>query len=116
MSESLIDAEAWEVMKSMTEPAFLTELIDVFLNDSPDLIQQMRAGIAAGEIDGVRRAAHSLKSNAASFGAIHLADAARELEMTVKGGSLDGAESKLQVVETEFSRLIPVLTEMKNVS
>lgn len=114
MTDTLIDQEAWETMKSMTEPAFLVELIEVYLNDSPQLIEQIRTGLAAGEVDTVRRAAHSLKSNSASFGANRLANAARELEMIAKGGTLDGAGAKLETVEAEFSQLLPVLAELKN--
>ena len=114
MSETLIDKEAWERMKSMTGPAFLGELIDVFLKDSPDLIKEMRSGLMSGNVERVRRAAHSLKSNSASFGADRLAEVARELEMIAKSGTLDGGESKLSAVEAEYGRLLPVLEELKN--
>jgi HPt (histidine-containing phosphotransfer) domain-containing protein len=114
MTESLIDREAWEMMKSMTEPAFLAELIDVFLKDSPEQIEHMRAGIAAGDIEVVRRAAHSLKSNSASFGANRLTAASRELEMAAKGGTLEGAAPLLAAVEAEYTRLGPALLDLKN--
>jgi HPt (histidine-containing phosphotransfer) domain-containing protein len=114
MSETLIDLEAWEVMKSMTDSAFLIDLIDVYLNDSPELIKQMRAGLSAGDIELVRRASHSLKSNSASFGANHLADAARQMEMAAKGGTLEGAGTMLEAIEVEYARLLPRLMELKN--
>jgi HPt (histidine-containing phosphotransfer) domain-containing protein len=114
MAETLIDKEAWERMKSMTGPAFLVELIDVFLKDSPDLIEEMRAGLATGETERVRRAAHSLKSNAATFGADRLAGVAREMEMMAKSGTLEGAESRLSVVEAEYAQLSPLLEKLKN--
>lgn len=114
MTEKLINAEAWEMMKSMTDPAFLATLIDVFLTDSPELIQQMRSGLATGDIELVRRAAHSLKSNSASFGADRLANVARELEMIAKGGTLVAAEPKLAAVEIEYTQLLPELMELKN--
>jgi HPt (histidine-containing phosphotransfer) domain-containing protein len=114
MSDTLIDPEAWEVMKSMTDSAFLIDLIDVYLNDSPELLQQMRAGLAAKDVELVRKAAHSLKSNSASFGANQLAGAARDLEMAAKGGSLDGAGLMLEAVEVAYARLLPRLMELKN--
>lgn len=114
MTEPLIDPEAWETMKAMTDPAFLVELIDVYLNDSPELIEQMRAGMESGEIETVRRAAHSLKSNSASFGAQQLANAARELEMIAKGGTLVGGALKLEAIEAAFNQLLPMLVELKN--
>lgn len=114
MTEALIDAEAWDTIKSMTDSAFLSELIDVFLNDTPELIQQMHTGLSAGDIELVRRAAHSLKSNSASFGANRLTEASRKLEMTAKDGTLDGAVPQLAAVEAEYAQLAPVLVERKN--
>jgi len=114
MIDPLIDPKAWEAMKSMTEPEFLRELMDVYLSDSPQLIEQINSGLAAGDVETVRRAAHTLKSNSASFGANRLASAARELEMIARGGTLDGAALKLKSVEAEFIRLLPILTELKN--
>ena len=114
MTETVIDPQALEILKSMTDPAFLVELIDTYLTDSPVLIEQMSIGLASGEIELVRRAAHSLKSNSASFGANQLASAARELELIAKSGTLDGAESKLAVIEQEFVQVAPILLELKN--
>jgi HPt (histidine-containing phosphotransfer) domain-containing protein len=114
MTETLIDREAWEMMKSMTEPAFLVELIDVYLNDAPELIEQMRTGITAGDIASVRRAAHSLKSNSATFGATRLAAVSRALEMIAKEGTLDGAGPALAAVEAEYAQLVPLLVGLKN--
>jgi HPt (histidine-containing phosphotransfer) domain-containing protein len=114
MIGNLIDPEAWEMFKAMAEPAMLVELLDSYLDDAPQLIQQMKTGIAAGQIEEVRRAAHSLKSNSASFGARALTDVSRQLEMIAKGGTLDGAESKLAEIDAQYSLLLPVLMEMKN--
>jgi HPt (histidine-containing phosphotransfer) domain-containing protein len=114
MTESLIDAETWEMMKSMTDATFLGELLDTFHTDSLDLIEQMRSGLGERNIDTVRRAAHSLKSNSASLGANRLAEACRDLEFLAKGGTLEGAEPKLALVESEFTQLVPVLEGLKN--
>lgn len=114
MTETLIDPEAWETIKSMTDTAFLVELIDTYLSDSPALLEQMRAGLATGDIELVRRAAHSLKSNSASFGAVRLTEVSRELEMLAKSGILEGGALKLAAVEAAFAQLSPVLEKMKN--
>ncbi len=114
MTENVIDREVWESMKAMTDADFLASLVELFLCDSPELIQQMHSGLKTNDIELVRRAAHSLKSNAASFGANRLAGAARELEMTAKSGALEGADSNLAAIESEYAALLPVLMEMKN--
>ena len=114
MNENLIDPQEWETFKSMGDPATLVELLNSYLDDAPELIQQMRDGLARGDIEQVRRAAHSLKSNSASFGANRLAGMARELEMIARGGTLEGAAPKLGAVEAEYAQVSALLVELKN--
>ena len=114
MTDNLIDPEAWETFKSMMDASFLAEMIDTYLSDAPMLIEQMRSGVASGDAEMVRRAAHSLKSNSANLGALRLAGVTRELEIIAKSGSLDGAESKFEQVAMEYSALAPVLETLKN--
>ena len=114
MTDDLIDPEAWEMFKSMMDPAFLAEMIDTYLSDAPMLIEQMRKGIASGEIELVRRAAHSLKSNSANLGALRLAGVTRELEMITKANTLDGSAPLLARVESEYAELAPALEALKN--
>ena len=85
------------------DAGFVTELIGQFLTDAPTLIVTARSSLAAGDTDEVRRAAHTLKSNAATFGARALATRSRELEDTAKHGSLDGAEKQLDLIAEELA-------------
>jgi HPt (histidine-containing phosphotransfer) domain-containing protein len=114
MVEHVIDPEEWEIFKSMADPATLVELLNAYLGDSPQLIDQMRTGLATGDIELVRRAAHTLKSNSASFGGSRLAYASRELEMIAKSGTLEGADPKLVEIEAEYAKLSALLVESKN--
>ena len=68
------------------DDAFVAELIEQFLADSPALVAAARHGLEAGDAEEVRRAAHTLKSNAATFGRIELADRCRGLEARGEGG------------------------------
>ncbi|MBI5033689.1 MAG: GAF domain-containing protein [Chloroflexi bacterium] len=92
---------------------FLNELIDTFLIDAPTMLEQMRAALAANNIDEFRRAAHSLKSNSANLGATTLASFARELEMIARGGTLEGATERLPQVERETNKARTALEKMK---
>jgi GAF domain-containing protein/CheY-like chemotaxis protein/HPt (histidine-containing phosphotransfer) domain-containing protein len=80
------------------DPGFVGELIDQFVSESPSLLDAARAGVEAGDADEVRRAAHTLKSNAATFGAAGLADSSRRLEEAAKQGNLEGGAELLDAV------------------
>jgi HPt (histidine-containing phosphotransfer) domain-containing protein len=85
--------------------AVVSGLIDQFLTDAPALVETARAGVASGDAGEVRRALHTLTSNAATFGASDLAVSARQLEELAKGGSLDGVELGLDGIVDQLERV-----------
>jgi HPt (histidine-containing phosphotransfer) domain-containing protein len=80
----------------------LAALIDTFLNDVPRLVDGARQGLQQGQADEVRRAAHTLKSNGATFGAVRFSELSRELEARARSGSLDGTADLLARIEGEY--------------
>jgi HPt (histidine-containing phosphotransfer) domain-containing protein len=53
----------------------------------------------------VKRAAHTLKSGSADFGAMKLSEFCKELEMLGKSGKIEGASQLIKQIETEYNRV-----------
>ncbi len=83
---------------------FFGEMLDTFFEDSPRQLGVARAGLAAGDAEAVRRAAHSLKSNCANFGALALSGQCRELEILAKAGSLEGGTDLLARIAAGYQQ------------
>ncbi len=113
--ESVIDRAAFDELIASTgsDQEFLGNLIDTFLADSIELLVQMQGSLAANDTEGFRRAAHSLKSSSASFGANGLATQARELEMMARAGTLDGAGVKVAYAEETYQRVSAELGRLR---
>jgi CheY-like chemotaxis protein len=92
----------------------LGKLIDSFLEDAPHLLVQLRGYVEGGEAAGVRRIAHSLKSNGADFGAARFSNLCKELEQIGKAGELDGAASLLEQIEAEYRAVEAALSEVRS--
>src|SRR5512143_2499162 len=90
-----IDRNTFESLRQMTDGDFVDQLVDTFLEDAPIQIRQMKTFVQTGDAEAFRRAAHSVKSNAATFGAIRLSDLARELETLGKENALEAASDKI---------------------
>jgi HPt (histidine-containing phosphotransfer) domain-containing protein len=73
------------------DASFVEELIAQFVADAPELVVAAKAGLESGNADDVRRAAHTLKSNAATFGAQELAERSRRVEEIARSGDLQEA-------------------------
>lgn len=110
----VIDKDTFEELKEMSGADFINELIDTFLEDAPKLIEEIRTSMAFNNADAFRRAAHSLKSNAATFGAGQLAALAKELERLGKENRLDETGDKLKALEEAFESVRDELRDLKS--
>lgn len=84
---------------------FMAELLQTYFDDAANLLATMHTALAAGNAGEFRRAAHSLKSNSATFGAMALSRMAKGLEEMGKAGTLEGAAAGLAQAEAEYARV-----------
>ena len=75
------------------------ELVETFLSEAHAMFGDLTQAAADREEDTFRRAAHSIKSNAQTFGATALTDQARALEL---GGIPDDAPARLATLQSTF--------------
>jgi two-component system sensor histidine kinase/response regulator len=83
----------------------LRELCQIFLEESPKLVQKLREAIADADPEAVIRAAHSLKGELGYLGAPGAAQAARELEEMGHKKNLSRATELLTLLERELTGL-----------
>ncbi len=110
----VIDRITFEELKQMSGDDFINELIATFLEDAPKMIAEIKSGFAANNADIFRRAAHSLKSNAATFGAGQLSALAKELEMLGKENKLSETGDRLKSLDEAYASVRDELTELKS--
>jgi CheY-like chemotaxis protein/HPt (histidine-containing phosphotransfer) domain-containing protein len=111
-----LDPAALERLRATMGAAFLDELLSTFMEDSQELVGTLRRALGGMDVDSFRRAAHSLRSNAASFGATSLSALARDLETLAKTGSLDGAAPRVEDLAAECDRVARALREVERES
>ena len=111
---SIIDEKTFAELKQMSGAEFINELIDTFLDDSPKLIEEMESALKVNNVDSFRRAAHSLKSNAATFGANALFALAKELEILGKENKLTETGNKLKALQESYESVRKELSELRS--
>src|SRR5450432_2815625 len=114
MSAPTIDPATFESLQQTAGAEFVGELVDTFLEEAPAMLAELRTTLADGNADAFRRAAHSLKSNSLTFGALTLGAMARELEL---GGlnAVQKADGKpLDALAGEYARVAAALGELRN--
>jgi signal transduction histidine kinase/DNA-binding response OmpR family regulator/HAMP domain-containing protein len=111
-STEVLNRAAFERLRTAMGAGFLDELLSTFVEDAQELVGTMRRALGDKDVDAFRRAAHSLKSNAASVGAMTLSSLARELEMLAKSGIIDGARPRVDRLAVECERVARALREV----
>ncbi len=89
----------------------LRDLCQIFLEESPKLLQKLREAIADANPEAVMRAAHGLKGELGYLGAAKAMQAARELEDMGHEKNLSRATEVFAVLDREFIALQRSLRE-----
>ena len=107
-----IDKSTFEELKQISGGDFINELIDAFLEEAPNMIQNMQTALETGDTESFRRNAHSLKSNAYTFGAIELGALAKELEVMGKENNLN-VGNRLASLDAVFTGVVQELKGLR---
>jgi histidine phosphotransfer protein HptB len=104
-----IDLAVFAELQATAGSDFVAELAQTFFEEAPQMIAELRAAQRAGSAERFRRAAHSLKTNANTFGAGALGAAARELEhggVPADAYGIDALQSQYDAAVAALRRLI----------
>jgi HPt (histidine-containing phosphotransfer) domain-containing protein len=113
---SFLDPTALDNIRAADEngsDGLLGRLIDIYVEDAPKLVEQIRIGIEANDPDKVRTAAHTLKSNSANLGARTLAGVCRELEAKARTHKLIGTDKLLERMQSMLRVVLERLNEKR---
>ncbi len=114
MTSPAIDRATFDALKETTGEEFALELIDTFLQEAPTMLDELRDALATKDANRFRRAAHSLKSNCNTFGALTMGAMARELELTDLSKVAESNARALAPLTEEYARVAVALSELRH--
>lgn len=100
-----IDPEAIENLRALNpgdNDEFLREIIGIFLEDTPNRLNELTQGLASGDVGVFTRAAHSIKGSSSNVGAMRLRAAAEKLEHTSRKEGLGTVAPAIEELNQEF--------------
>jgi len=114
MDESVIDKAVYAELEVTAGAEFVAELVDTFIEEASGMLAELRSARTENHAGRFRRAAHSLKSNGNTFGALKLAAIARDLEL--KGLDADPARdmAALAALDAEYARAAAALKDLRD--
>jgi HPt (histidine-containing phosphotransfer) domain-containing protein len=112
MTEAPIAIAVFEELQDTAGAEFVGELVDTFLEEAPPMLDELRSAHAARHAERYRRAAHSLKSNGLTFGALALGALARKLEL--EGPDAPCAAADVAALAQEYARAAAALKALRH--
>ncbi|MCC6197655.1 MAG: Hpt domain-containing protein [Burkholderiales bacterium] len=109
MPTPTIDDPTFAALRDTTGDEFVRELVDTFLAEAPGMFDDLREALARSDAERFRRAAHSLKSNGNTFGALTFGGLARDLEMAGAVEVRGRGAGALAPIEAEYGRVAAAL-------
>ena len=85
--------------------------VAIYLEDAPKLLVDLREAALEQNTEGLRMAAHSLKSSSANIGAARLAELFKQLEALGRADSDDGVIELVDSADLEFTRVARALRQ-----
>jgi HPt (histidine-containing phosphotransfer) domain-containing protein len=114
MTDKVIDHTVFQTLVEAVGEDFVGEMVDAFLEEGRQIIADLNSAFADQNVDRFRRAAHSLKSTAATFGAMTLSALAKELEAMARENQIESAMDKLEPISVAFANAKKALKELQN--
>ncbi len=108
MNDTIIDTAAFEELKATAGADFVAELAATFFEEAPLMLAELRHAQRSADAERYRRAAHSLKSNSQTFGALQLAALARVQELA----GLPADATPIDALHAEFDIAAAALREL----
>jgi HPt (histidine-containing phosphotransfer) domain-containing protein len=83
------------------KPELLARVINLYLVESPKLVQKLKQAAGASDARAIARSAHSLKSSSANVGAKVLSGYCADIEASARRADTEEARKILARIETE---------------
>jgi two-component system sensor histidine kinase/response regulator len=113
MSQAVVDRKV--LLASMeNDVSFLRTIIGIFLEDCPEMLSKIRAGVVSSDPVQLMNAAHALRGAVSVFGAKEAVEAATILESMGRQEKLESAPQAVCVLEREIALVLSALANIAN--
>jgi len=116
-AEQVLDFQVLEGVTGLPREQLylLKDVFEIFQQKTPERLNELQQFIDRNEAEGVRAAAHALKSSSSGVGAAELSRLCRDMERLAREGLVNPREARelLQQMEEECSRVCQALEKIK---
>ena len=113
-NDTVLDRAALDQIRQLQgvgQPDLLRQVIDIYLESSSKLVEQIDAALASADAAAAGRAAHALKSSSGNVGATAVTQLAAAIEAAARGNELDRIQALHGDLQSAFKVVQLALVE-----
>ena len=110
--DEILDPQALGRIRALHRPGgpnLLAKVLGLYSSSSLSLTEALRTAALSQDVEGLRQAAHALKSSSANIGATAFADICKQVEAAAAGGDFDHACLLLEELLAEHQKVLQAL-------
>jgi signal transduction histidine kinase/DNA-binding response OmpR family regulator/HPt (histidine-containing phosphotransfer) domain-containing protein len=110
--DEILDPQALGRIRALHRPGgpnLLAKVLGLYSSSSLSLTEALRTAALSQDVEGLRQAAHALKSSSANIGATAFADICKQVEAAAAGGDFDDACLLLEDLLAEHQKVLQAL-------
>jgi HPt (histidine-containing phosphotransfer) domain-containing protein len=111
LDENEFDTGALPRLERMVGSTVLVEVLALYLENTPQRVEAVRAGLRSGDHEIVARALHDLKSSAGMVGASGVMRLAETMERLARANESESLPERLEQLEAALARAETLLNE-----
>jgi len=103
----ILDLEVIEGLRELggkEDPGLVLELVEMFLVDALRHLESMTRAFEEGDLEGMTRSAHTLKSASANMGVMLLNQVCKDLEDAARDEDLESYRSLVEICKNAYAR------------
>jgi CheY-like chemotaxis protein/HPt (histidine-containing phosphotransfer) domain-containing protein len=111
-ADAVLDRQALGRIRALHRPGgpnLLAKVLGIYSSSSLALTEALRTAMASNDGEGIRQAAHALKSSSANVGAVAFADLCKDVEVAAAEGKLDYARVLVDGLLEEHKKVLQAL-------
>ena len=112
-NENLFDLS---LLEEMDDNEYLSEILTIFLNNTPNELNELKRACISNKFDAVYKMAHKLKGSAGLLKANFLLNVLIKIEETAKAEKNDGLVKLAELANEEYKKIeIPLKEHLRNI-
>src|SRR5476651_1403592 len=113
--DQIIDMHAIEGLRALSPDdggVFVRELIEIYLQDTPQRLAELEQALASQDAPAFTRAAHTIKGSSSNFGAGRLTKLAQDIELQGKTHNLPVSAAACAQLKSEYALVAQALAKI----